>query len=83
MRARTQAVCPICAKDVQPRAENRAYPFCSPPCKLVDLGRWLDGAYRIPGGSVVDESSGVEGLEPSSDADREEERPFAPPEESE
>ncbi len=23
------------------------YPFCSERCKLVDLGRWLDGKYQI------------------------------------
>ena len=23
------------------------WPFCSPRCKLIDLGRWLDGSYRI------------------------------------
>ncbi|MFO7563098.1 MAG: DNA gyrase inhibitor YacG [Enhygromyxa sp.] len=22
-------------------------PFCSPRCKLIDLGRWLDEEYRI------------------------------------
>ncbi len=22
-------------------------PFCSPRCKLVDLGRWLDGTYSV------------------------------------
>jgi endogenous inhibitor of DNA gyrase (YacG/DUF329 family) len=33
-------------------AGNPAFPFCSPQCKLVDLGRWLDGAYRIPGPPV-------------------------------
>jgi endogenous inhibitor of DNA gyrase (YacG/DUF329 family) len=27
-------------------------PFCSERCKLVDLGRWLSGAYRIPGGAT-------------------------------
>jgi len=25
------------------------FPFCSQRCRLVDLGRWLDGEYRIPG----------------------------------
>jgi endogenous inhibitor of DNA gyrase (YacG/DUF329 family) len=44
---------------VRPRAENSAYPFCSPPCKLVDLGRWLDGSYRIPG-SLTGEVSDLE-----------------------
>jgi endogenous inhibitor of DNA gyrase (YacG/DUF329 family) len=24
------------------------YPFCSERCKLIDLGRWLDGKYQIP-----------------------------------
>jgi endogenous inhibitor of DNA gyrase (YacG/DUF329 family) len=30
-------------------AGNRAFPFCSPRCKLLDLGKWLDEDYRIPG----------------------------------
>jgi hypothetical protein len=29
------------------RASNRAFPFCTPRCQLVDLSRWLDGDYRI------------------------------------
>jgi endogenous inhibitor of DNA gyrase (YacG/DUF329 family) len=41
--------CPICKQPVPPRAENPDAPFCSERCRLVDLGRWLDGAYRIPG----------------------------------
>jgi endogenous inhibitor of DNA gyrase (YacG/DUF329 family) len=24
-------------------------PFCSDRCKLQDLARWADGAYRVPG----------------------------------
>jgi len=27
-------------------------PFCSPRCKLQDLARWADGAYRVPGPPV-------------------------------
>jgi hypothetical protein len=27
-------------------------PFCSERCKLVDLGRWLNGEYRVPGAAV-------------------------------
>jgi endogenous inhibitor of DNA gyrase (YacG/DUF329 family) len=23
-------------------------PFCSERCKLLDLGEWLDGTYRVP-----------------------------------
>jgi endogenous inhibitor of DNA gyrase (YacG/DUF329 family) len=42
------ARCRICGKDAKPRAENAAAPFCSPRCKQVDLGAWLDEKYRVP-----------------------------------
>ncbi len=46
-------LCPICKKPVpDPSAsapgERGFFPFCSDRCKLIDLGRWLDGAYQIP-----------------------------------
>ncbi|MGA2442187.1 MAG: DNA gyrase inhibitor YacG [Tepidisphaeraceae bacterium] len=45
-------LCPICKKAVaeldDPASPNRFFPFCSERCKLIDLGRWLDGRYRIP-----------------------------------
>jgi hypothetical protein len=28
-------------------------PFCSERCKLLDLSRWLDGAYRVPAETVT------------------------------
>jgi uncharacterized protein len=34
---------------VAPRDQNRAFPFCSDRCRLVDLGKWLGEEYRIPG----------------------------------
>jgi endogenous inhibitor of DNA gyrase (YacG/DUF329 family) len=40
--------CPICKKPVAEPSANVAYPFCSDRCKLIDLGRWLDGKYLIP-----------------------------------
>lgn len=40
--------CPICKKEVEDSPENRYHPFCSERCKLIDLGRWLGGAYQIP-----------------------------------
>ena len=46
-----QAVCPICSRS-NVEAEPKFIPFCCERCKLVDLGRWLDGDYRIPGESV-------------------------------
>ncbi len=26
----------------------RFFPFCSQRCRLLDLGAWLEGDYRIP-----------------------------------
>jgi endogenous inhibitor of DNA gyrase (YacG/DUF329 family) len=40
--------CPACKKPVEPRALNPAFPFCSPRCRQVDLGRWLGEEYRVP-----------------------------------
>ncbi len=28
------------------------FPFCSSRCRLIDLGRWIDGEYRIPGDPI-------------------------------
>jgi hypothetical protein len=52
MEAPPGSTCPICRRGTKPRAENASFPFCSPQCKLVDLGRWLDGTYRVPGPPV-------------------------------
>ncbi len=42
--------CPICDRSMegQGTAEWPEFPFCSPRCRLIDLGRWLGGAYRLP-----------------------------------
>ena len=43
--------CPICKQPVsEPPAPEapKTFPFCSERCKLIDLGRWLDGKYQIP-----------------------------------
>jgi tRNA threonylcarbamoyladenosine biosynthesis protein TsaE len=37
--------CPVC--NGQPPQDGEAFPFCSPRCRLVDLGNWMDGGYRI------------------------------------
>jgi endogenous inhibitor of DNA gyrase (YacG/DUF329 family) len=31
----------------QGKAEWPQFPFCSPRCRLIDLGRWLGEGYRI------------------------------------
>lgn len=40
--------CVICKKPVAPRKENPSFPFCSPRCRAVDLGKWLGEEYRVP-----------------------------------
>jgi endogenous inhibitor of DNA gyrase (YacG/DUF329 family) len=43
--------CPICSKSFEiPTLDHLpSFPFCSDRCKLIDLGRWIGGAYAIPG----------------------------------
>jgi uncharacterized protein len=38
--------CPVCKRAVEDDAPHA--PFCCDRCRLVDLGRWLDGEYRVP-----------------------------------
>jgi endogenous inhibitor of DNA gyrase (YacG/DUF329 family) len=44
------ATCPICGRRMQGQAlaDWPQFPFCSPKCKLIDLGRWMKGSYEIP-----------------------------------
>jgi endogenous inhibitor of DNA gyrase (YacG/DUF329 family) len=41
--------CPICKKAITVAHKKDApyRPFCSRRCKMVDLGRWLNGTYTI------------------------------------
>jgi endogenous inhibitor of DNA gyrase (YacG/DUF329 family) len=39
--------CPICDKLFEPD-QTEAMPFCSPRCRQIDLGRWLDEKYGLP-----------------------------------
>jgi endogenous inhibitor of DNA gyrase (YacG/DUF329 family) len=43
--------CPVCGKSFEGPALDSlpGFPFCSDRCRLVDLGRWIDGRYVIPG----------------------------------
>jgi endogenous inhibitor of DNA gyrase (YacG/DUF329 family) len=41
--------CPICKKTIEEAPNDFGpRPFCSSRCKMVDLGNWLNDAYRIP-----------------------------------
>jgi endogenous inhibitor of DNA gyrase (YacG/DUF329 family) len=55
--------CPVCDKviDEATRQDSRDvkfYPFCSDRCKLIDLGKWFDGNYRIAVQANEEEESG-------------------------
>jgi len=44
--------CPTCkgrikAPESQDADSARFFPFCCERCRLIDLGAWLDGAYKI------------------------------------
>jgi len=41
--------CPTCRSEARPRAQNAAFPFCSPRCRAIDLGKWFTEEYRVPG----------------------------------
>lgn len=50
--------CPICEQPMPgPTSDWPDYPFCSPRCRLIDLGRWLGGEYRVPAEEVESDSS--------------------------
>ena len=45
----TPQKCPICGKPSDPKWR----PACSRNCSYIDLGRWLDGSYTVPGEELV------------------------------
>ncbi len=50
MKANRALLCPNCRKRVARRSEH--FPFCSRRCRLIDLGEWLSGSYRVAGEKV-------------------------------
>jgi endogenous inhibitor of DNA gyrase (YacG/DUF329 family) len=49
------APCTICGRP----ATAKFRPFCSVRCADADLGRWLTGAYRVPGPPADDDADPV------------------------
>ena len=39
--------CPNCKKVGPEDSQYKWKPFCSERCKLIDLGSWIEGNYRI------------------------------------
>jgi endogenous inhibitor of DNA gyrase (YacG/DUF329 family) len=54
-------LCVFCRR--QP-AQPPWQPFCSERCKVQDLAKWIDGAYRVPAEPLPDADD-----EPSDDTD--------------
>ena len=46
MARKLKLKCPICKKPVT--SQDADFPFCGERCRLIDLGRWLDGDYKVP-----------------------------------
>jgi endogenous inhibitor of DNA gyrase (YacG/DUF329 family) len=51
--------CPTCRALVT--AKDEFFPFCTDRCRVIDLGKWASGAYRIS--SPVVDPEVLEGLE--------------------
>lgn len=51
--------CPTCGTLVLQSDED--FPFCSDRCRLIDLGKWASGAYRIS--SPILDPEVLEGLD--------------------
>ena len=49
--------CPTCKRPVSEGKAGPAFPFCSPRCKLADLGSWLSNRYVVTGGAPDPEGS--------------------------
>lgn len=47
-KRRLRRQCPHCDREVT-WPETATYPFCSERCRLIDLGVWAAGDYRLPG----------------------------------
>lgn len=39
--------CPTCGKPSGAPPANATFPFCSSTCRMVDLGRWMQGEYAL------------------------------------
>lgn len=58
--------CPTCRKVVL--ATNEDFPFCSDRCRILDLGKWASGDYKIS--SPIQDPDDLEELARSSKHNR-------------
>ena len=60
--------CPSCDKPVP--ADAGQGPFCSKRCRLIDLGRWFNEEYVVPGEDAVAFDGLAPPVEDAGDDDR-------------
>lgn len=60
--------CPVCSKtyEIASIDDLPSFPFCTERCRMIDLGRWIDGKYVIPG-TAKDQKQQEENDESSAD----------------
>lgn len=58
--------CPLCRTEVELRADNKFFPFCSKRCQMRDLGAWLNEEYTIPFGAGFTERNVPNPSDPES-----------------
>ena len=51
--------CPVC-RNMTTWEENPNRPFCSERCRLIDLGAWASGEYKISGKKEEEEDEKTE-----------------------
>jgi len=59
MATRRKIQCPQCGATTDYAPGNPFRPFCSERCKLIDMGAWASGQYRIPSAEPGDEENGT------------------------
>jgi uncharacterized protein len=60
--------CPTCGRKLdREQAAASSRPFCSERCRTADLGKWLDGGYRIT--APISEEDLDQGLMPGDESD--------------
>jgi len=57
-----QRKCPTCGAEFEYEPTSKWRPFCSRRCKLVDLGNWMEGVYRISRPLGIDDLEDDEAL---------------------
>jgi len=69
---RVQVPCPTCESIVEALPpENPSFPFCGDRCKMIDLGRWLNGEYAIdPSTGKLDHIDPDEAVDVTEDFER-------------